>query len=191
MFSNDNRDRHSIVKVKDGAYQKFEGLTVICPLLGMDSTFLEEQNYPNYLFLPPSSYHMTLMNLWTRRHFITAEDYNYYNKSRINNFSQLKQYLDTTERFSMRVTEMEISGGIGLVLMPISGEVEYKLNKMQGEIEKIVKSNLIAAPLYYHLTLAYGINDKLEDSVIPLDMVLHFGPPRLCEFKDMTKFTEC
>lgn len=189
MESYDFRLNHEICKVADGKYQRFEGLTIICPLLSF-SNWVTPFSLDGYLPLPPASFHMTLTNLWTRKHFLNAETYNEYNVLSETKLNLLKNVLGQMSGFSMNALSITSNNNCAKVVMTAGYEERVKMSHYQTIIRNILTPNIYSEPDIPHMTLGYATSNNVKhiNVHLPVNTELHFGPPILCRFEDMTSF---
>lgn len=190
---------------KKGQYTPFPGMTVVGHVHKEDSIFCKtlydslvncEQFMQYYSPLPPDSYHMTAVNLYTEAE-IGSNNWEKFVTSNQAYFESLHQaFRSLTFKPEFQIKSVVISGAVQLV---------GKLSKeLVSHIKDIAHKHGVKnkVPNEFHITLGYqykafeaGASREVQESITAvLDKALQthrtisLNQPKLCYFKDMTAF---
>lgn len=197
---------HHLKVNTQGQYCNFPGITVVSSV-GTRNSELWAKIYEGlnkssliksyYALLPLTSYHMTTLNLFTKKG--TSRNWNSFMENRLPWFQKLKEKL-TTETFRPRVikAEPDLSGDTIRVLIQLDPSQKEKINSLARELS--LSKNV---PDKFHVTLGYRYKDisdknkkavKKEFKLIINNLVnsykepIEFLEPKLCYFQDMLDF---
>ena len=210
---------------KDGTYRPFYGWTVISKVYN-DLTFLENYiKYNNVInsyfsFLPSSSYHITIYNVWSNFSTLLKEQQQYIDNENIyeirdelismsisniffnpsnclkNIFKNIKNKCNTYNTLTLTINGVYITENTIGITFKNSDNIKH-MDNTRNIIAKICERD--DGFKHYHMTLGYRYKDKggesLRKEIKILNMLLcnqtvTISTPRLCYFTDMTKFTE-
>lgn len=192
----------------EGNYLPFPGYTVICKLNVEKSSDIWRNLFSDlmsnlkvtdyYSILPLSSWHVTAINLFTKR---SIEEHglawNAYTASQQNFFNELIQALQQKPLMpSMKYSRLYMNGALQLeVVLDHQSADEILALAMRYRYEQKI-------PHRFHVTLGYQYKylnhaqfEALKLDLIPLmqaylnNLTLQLQPAQLCYFDDMTLFT--
>jgi hypothetical protein len=202
----------------DGSAKEFPGNTVICHIPKNSNTFqfllsfhvllLQQSWAKNYVFLPPSSWHMTVFegvcdqvrkrNRWTSKFSLNAPLIDIDNL-----FITEWNSIAKPTNFQLQYHGMWFLDTMGIVLRPINHEMETTMRHFRDQLSTAFG---IRAPRHksyeFHITIAYQIiqlpfsdciyvfnfNHKNSKSTKKDFGILTLNEPELAFFADLTNF---
>lgn len=206
LLSSDKRPS-GIQKVdRDGNFQFFEGLTIVMPLQTNVNTMFNElkQAIPQNTraILPKESYHITLISVACRSRFKSCEEYNRYIRNNMDRFNNVKKLLNessTSLKFKMREPNVSNNSHFAVLMEPADDQTRETLNSLRLQCFEAL--GVKPYKNEWHMSLCYkyrGCNYLQQPELTNIRNVLTkhldgvnltLGPPKLCSFKDMCKFT--
>lgn len=202
------REREVLSKLdKQGQFSLFPGVTVVAQVSPEDQVFwsrvyavLSESKHirDNFSLLPPDSYHLTTLNLYTEQDFGSQQWPLFLNQHLIF-FQHLHQLLSQTYDFTPTIRfKTIISDGVLQLEVALPKDQVSKIDGIANQL-KMQKG----VPRFFHITLAYqnksisqstelAIASYLKETLswlIDSNVEKVLQAPRLCSFNDMTKFT--
>ena len=193
-----------------GEYTSFPGTSVIAPISSESKDYFggiyqclsdspETNKY--YSLLPPSSYHMTVCNLFTKQEN-APNNWNSFVSDKLPQLQTIHKALETTQ--------LDLSGDIGLVVIDSVIQLQIKLTEKDHEsIINLFKTLGLEnqVPSFLHITLAYQfkpfndlsknlaevdseINVLLNDYFLKNGHQISLNIPILTYFENMTQFIE-
>lgn len=161
----------------------------------------------NFAMLPLDSYHATLSDIKCRCHFNTAQQYNEFLEQIIPNLKNLQYQLNSTKCEKVHyIYDSSVWNENNLSAMIAYLNVADEKSKLLMQQFDVMGKGMIGNAFNIvrpHLTLGYKIpnsnveNLSLEQKRMIVDVlnrrlkgkILTFGPPQVCTFSDMCKFT--
>ncbi|MFD0679296.1 MULTISPECIES: DUF1868 domain-containing protein [unclassified Paenibacillus] len=206
---------------EDGSVRYFPGNTVICPidpnhavypkLVKLAENFHKLSCSQKFTMLPPSSYHMTIIQgvcdedrkqeLWSRYLPLDAP------LEEVDRFFREKwAKVRVPEGFNMKFNYLNTNGlALTVNLLPLAVDDTRKLKEFRDEVSNELGLRFPDHDDYrFHISIGYRIMELTveEESEllsfkeqIELELMEHFGvyesvPPQLVFFKDMFKFSD-
>lgn len=197
----------------NGNYIAFPGITVLSHI-NRDELNIWKQLYNNlnkskiikeyYSLLPVESYHLTLINLYTKAYTSKNNEDHWRNfiikKNKM--FISLKNYLEENTFLpsiqTMNIVLPKMSNNTIAIEVPLTQEQKEKINKISNHFNLSKK-----VPKPFHITLAYSyklipskiyleiqseFNKIVTENLLQYNMPLNFEEPKIYYFHDMTLF---
>ena len=101
----------------------------------------------------------------------------------------LKEILSNMGGFKMSAKSIVSNSNCAKIILAGDYDERVKMCHYQTMIRNIIAPDLYSEPDVPHMTLGYSVHsDKTKNMLLLPTTELHFGPPILCRFEDMTSY---